>query len=68
MYALYYEHADGRREWLQGADDEQQAQNLARLWSRYAETPVLVIRNLDGGGTTLVCTFRAGQPDTTLPH
>ena len=62
MFAIYYRHTDGRLEWIGAAETEIRAQMLARMWSRYGHTDVVVVKNRASGDTEHLFTFRSGLP------
>ena len=64
MYAVFHKHPGGRLEWIGGAETEERARLMARMWSRYGNTEVVVIENGDNGRTQHRATFFQGQPQT----
>jgi hypothetical protein len=61
MFAVYHKYSNGRLEWIGAAETEDRAQLLARMWSRYGSTDVIVVRNRPSGDTEHLYTYRAGQ-------
>jgi hypothetical protein len=61
MYAVYYEHPDGRLEWIAEAASESQARAVGRLWSKLKPLEVVVIENLPEGATTHLDTYARGR-------
>jgi hypothetical protein len=61
MFAIYFNSATGRREFVSTVEDQQQAFSMARLLSRQDARDVLVIENRHDGGTNLRGTFRKGE-------
>ncbi len=62
MFAVFHKHPGGRLEWIGGAETEERARLMARMWSRYGNTEVVVIENGDSGRTQHRATFFQGQP------
>jgi hypothetical protein len=65
MFAVYHKYSNGRLEWIGAAETESRAQLLARMWSRYGSTDVIVVRNRSSGDTEHLYTYRAGQASAT---
>lgn len=62
MFAVFHKHPGGRLEWIGGAETEERARLMARMWSRYGNTEVVVIENEENGRTEHRATFFQGQP------
>ncbi len=60
VFAIYHRYTDGRLEWIGAAETEMRAQLLARMWSRYGHTDVVVVKNRPSGDTEHLYTFRSG--------
>jgi hypothetical protein len=61
MFAIYFNSAAGRREFVSTVGDKQQAFSMARLLSRQDARDVLVVENRHDGGTILRGIFRKGE-------
>ena len=61
MFAVFHKHPGGRLEWIGGAETDERARLMARMWSRYGNTEVVVIENGDNGRTRHRATFFQGQ-------
>ena len=61
MFAVFHKHGGGRLEWIGGAETEERARLMARMWSRYGNTEVVVVENGDSGRTQHRATFVQGQ-------
>lgn len=61
MFAVFHKHPGGRLEWIGGAETDERARLMARMWSRYGNTEVVVIENGDNGRTQHLATFFQGQ-------
>lgn len=66
MFAIYHRYTNGRLEWIGAAETEMRAQLLARMWSRYGNTEVVVVRNRPSGDTEHLYTFRSGTPSERI--
>ncbi len=62
MFAVFHKHPGGRLEWIGGAETEERARLMARMWSRYGNTEVVVVENGDNGRTQHRATFFQGHP------
>ncbi len=62
VFAIYHRYTDGRLEWIGAAETEMRAEILARMWSRYGHTDVVVVKNRPSGDTEHLYTFRSGTP------
>lgn len=62
MFAVFHKHPGGRLEWIGGAETEERARLMARMWSRYGNTEVVVVENGDNGRTQYRATFFQGHP------
>lgn len=62
VFAIYHRYTDGRLEWIGAAETEMRAQLLARMWSRYGHTDVVVVKNRSSGDTEHLYTYRSGTP------
>lgn len=62
MFAVFHKHPGGRLEWIGGAETEERARLMARMWSRYGNTEVMVVENGDNGRTQHRATFFQGHP------
>lgn len=62
MFAVFHKHTGGRLEWIGGAETEERARLMARMWSRYGNTEVVVVENGENGRTEHRATFFQGQP------
>lgn len=61
MFAVFHKHPGGRLEWIGGAETEERARLMARMWSRYGNTEVVVVENGESGRTQHRATFFQGQ-------
>lgn len=70
MFAVFHKHTGGRLEWIGGAETEERARLMARMWSRYGNTEVVVVENGENGRTEHRATFYQGQhqnPESQAP-
>lgn len=68
MFAVFHKHPGGRLEWIGGAETEERARLMARMWSRYGNTEVVVVENGPNGRTQHRATFLQGQVQTPRGH
>ena len=61
MYAVFHKFPSGRLEWIGAAETEERATLLARMWSRYGNSEVIVVENGDNGRTEHRFTFCRGE-------
>ena len=61
MFAVFHKHPGGRLEWIGGAETEERARLMARMWSRYGNTEVVVVENGDNGRTQHRAAFFQGH-------
>ena len=64
MFAVFHKYPGGRLEWIGGAETEERARLMARMWSRYGNTEVVVVENSENGRTQYRATFFQGQAQT----
>jgi acetylornithine/succinyldiaminopimelate/putrescine aminotransferase len=61
VYAVFHRYSSGRLEWIGAAETEERALLLARMWSRYGNSEVIVVENGDNGRTEHRFTFCRGE-------
>jgi hypothetical protein len=61
VYAVFHKYPSGRLEWIGAAETEERATLLARMWSRYGNSEVIVVENGDNGRTEHRFTFSRGE-------